>query len=49
MGAREPRGELHPELWVGGYDGSWSWGQPIVDTTMPNSADLSSAPLPPSW
>ena len=24
-------GELHPELWVGGYDGSWSWGWPLVD------------------
>jgi hypothetical protein len=23
-------GELHPELWVGGYDGSWSWGWPLV-------------------
>jgi hypothetical protein len=22
-------GELHPELWVGGYDGSWSFGWPI--------------------
>jgi hypothetical protein len=21
-------GELHPELWVGGYDGSWSFGWP---------------------
>jgi hypothetical protein len=24
-------GELHPELWVGGYDGSWSWGWPLLD------------------
>ena len=24
-------GELHPELWVGGYDGTWSWGWPLVD------------------
>jgi hypothetical protein len=23
-------GELHPELWVGGYDGSWSWGWPML-------------------
>ena len=23
-------GELHPELWVGGYDGSWSWGWPLL-------------------
>jgi hypothetical protein len=22
-------GELHPELWVGGYDGSWSFGWPL--------------------
>jgi hypothetical protein len=40
-------GELHPELWVGGYDGSWSWGWPIEDTTKPNTADLSTAPQPP--
>ena len=24
-------GELHPELWVGGYDGSWSWGWALVE------------------
>ena len=23
-------GELHPELWVGGYDGSWTWGWPML-------------------
>jgi hypothetical protein len=40
-------GELHPELWVGGYDGSWTWGWPIIDTTKPNSADLATAPQPP--
>jgi hypothetical protein len=40
-------GELHPELWVGGYDGSWSWGWPIMDTTKPNSPDLSTAPKGP--
>ncbi|MBK9030565.1 MAG: hypothetical protein IPL61_04365 [Myxococcales bacterium] len=40
-------GELHPELWVGGYDGSWSWGWPILDTTKPNAPDLSTAPMPP--
>ena len=40
-------GELHPELWVGGYDGSWSWGWPIMDTTKPNSPDLTKAPQPP--
>jgi hypothetical protein len=40
-------GELHPELWVGGYDGSWSWGWPILDTTKPNAPDLSTAPAAP--
>ena len=40
-------GELHPELWVGGYDGSWSWGWPIMDSTKPNSPDLSTAPKGP--
>jgi hypothetical protein len=40
-------GELHPELWVGGYDGDWSWGWPILDTTKPNTADLLSAPQGP--
>ena len=40
-------GELHPELWVGGYDGSWSWGLPIMDTTKPNTPDLAAAPQPP--
>ncbi len=24
-------GELHPELWVGGYDGSWSWGWALLE------------------
>jgi hypothetical protein len=40
-------GELHPELWVGGYDGSWSWGWPLYDTTKPNLPKLDQAPLPP--
>jgi hypothetical protein len=40
-------GELHPELWVGGYDGSWSWGWPIMDTTKPNTPDLATAPMAP--
>lgn len=40
-------GELHPELWVGGYDGSWSWGWPLLDTTKPNAPDLNDAPPPP--
>jgi hypothetical protein len=47
-------GELHPELWVGGYDGSWSWGWPLLNHTMdssgnptPNQPDFSKAPAPP--
>ena len=41
-------GELHPELWVGGYDGAdWTWGWPLLDTTKPNSPDLATAPQPP--
>ena len=40
-------GELHPELFVGGYDGSWSWGVPIVAADNENPPDLSVAPGPP--
>lgn len=40
-------GELHPELWVGGYDGSWTWGWPLMDTSKPNSPDLADAPMAP--
>ena len=47
-------GELHPELWVGGYDGSWSWGWPLLNHTVdgagnpiPNQPDFSKAPAPP--
>ncbi len=41
-------GELHPELWVGGYDGSWSWGWPLINhTTAPNQPDFTMAPQPP--
>jgi hypothetical protein len=47
-------GELHPELWVGGYDGSWSWGWPMLMHTMnddgtpvPNQPDFTQAPQPP--
>jgi hypothetical protein len=36
-------GELHPELWVGGYDGSFSWGQMIL-TEQVNKPDLTMAP-----
>ena len=40
-------GELHPELWVGGYDGSWSWGWPLYDANMPNPPRFDQAPAPP--
>lgn len=39
-------GELHPELWVGGYDGSWSFGQMILNETE-NAPDLNQAPAAP--
>jgi hypothetical protein len=31
LGIVSAPGELHPELWVGGYDGSWSWGWPLLN------------------
>jgi hypothetical protein len=41
-------GELHPELWVGGYDGSWSWGWPLMNhSPQANEPDFSLAPQPP--
>lgn len=40
-------GELHPELWVGGYDGSWSWGWPLYDPGKPNPPRFDEAPPPP--
>jgi hypothetical protein len=40
-------GELHPELWVGGYDGSWSWGWPLFDPMKPNLPKFDEAPAPP--
>jgi hypothetical protein len=40
-------GELHPELFLGGYDGSWSFGYEIVDPNNPNPPDLAQAPGPP--
>jgi hypothetical protein len=40
-------GELHPELWVGGYDGSWSHGFPLFDPDKINAPNLESAPQPP--
>jgi hypothetical protein len=41
-------GELHPELWVGGYDGSWSHGYPmLMDPNKPNLPNFELAPAPP--
>ncbi len=41
-------GELHPELWVGGYDGAdWTWGWPLYDATKPNPPKFDEAPKPP--
>jgi hypothetical protein len=40
-------GELHPELWVGGYDGTWSWGWPLYDPAKPNGPRWDDAPAAP--
>ncbi len=41
-------GELHPELWVGGYDGKdWTWGWPLFDAAKPNPPKFDEAPKPP--
>jgi hypothetical protein len=40
-------GELHPELFVGGYDGSRAGTYPIIKPDNPNPPDLSKAPPPP--
>jgi hypothetical protein len=40
-------GELHPELAIGGYDGSRRYGAPLVEPDNPNPPDLASAPPPP--
>jgi len=41
-------GELHPELWVGGYDGAdWTWGYPLYDPTKMNPPKFDEAPKPP--
>lgn len=39
-------GELFPETWIGGFDGSYSFGQEIVSVNN-NPPDLSKAPAPP--
>lgn len=40
-------GEIHPELAIGGYDGSRSYGEPIIGEDNPNPPDLSQAPAGP--
>ena len=40
-------GELLPELFVGGYDGSWTGTYKIVDTMQKNAPDLTKAPKAP--
>lgn len=40
-------GELFPELLVGGYDGRFRFGQPLIKPDNPNPPDLSRAPKPP--
>lgn len=47
LGIATAPGELHPELWVGGYDGSWSWGWPLYDQSKPNPPRFDEAPPPP--
>jgi hypothetical protein len=39
-------GELHPELWVGGYDGKWSFGQMVLNR-QENAPNLNLAPKAP--
>jgi hypothetical protein len=40
-------GELFPELAVGGYDGSRSFGLPVIPVDDPLAPDLAAAPPPP--
>lgn len=40
-------GELLPELFIGGYGGQYAGKFTFIDTTKPNSPDLSRAPKPP--
>ncbi len=47
LGVVSVPGELHPELWVGGFDGSWSWGWPLYDPAKPNPPRFDEAPPPP--
>ncbi|MBL9009475.1 MAG: neutral/alkaline non-lysosomal ceramidase N-terminal domain-containing protein [Myxococcales bacterium] len=40
-------GELHPELFIGGYDGSKAGTYTFIDTKKKNAPDVSKAPPPP--
>ncbi|MCK6512081.1 neutral/alkaline non-lysosomal ceramidase N-terminal domain-containing protein [Myxococcota bacterium] len=40
-------GELDPEITVGGYDGSWTYGADLIDPKNPNPPDLTKAPKGP--
>ncbi len=40
-------GELDPQVLVGGYDGSYSYGHPLIKPTNPNPPDLKKAPKGP--
>lgn len=40
-------GEIFPELVIGGYDGKYRYGSPLVGPTNKNPPDLKSAPKPP--
>ncbi len=40
-------GELHPELFFGGYDGSRSYGRDIISSNNPNPPPLANAPQGP--
>jgi hypothetical protein len=40
-------GELHPELFIGGYQGEYAGTYAFLDKTKANAADLSKAPQPP--
>lgn len=40
-------GELLPELAIGGYDGSYAFGHPLIAPDNPNPPDLTRAPAPP--
>jgi hypothetical protein len=42
-------GEPFPELAIGGYDGRFSFGRPVITPSNPNPPDLSKAPKGPYW